>query len=484
MSGYITIFSLKGHKRATDLRNLLLQNSLNATSSFSKLTSISLLLISFSLLLSACVGQEESDSDGGVTQQSQSPGTVLRTANFDSSDACPQGGIRIEIGIDTNGNDELDDGEVQQEQELCNGFNGQDGADGQDGTDGVDGEDGADGQDGADGSNGLNSLVSLTDEEAGGGNCAFGGIKIETGLDSNLNGELELGEVNNSQTTFVCNGADGQDSEDAGLNSLVETSVEPPGAQCADGGIRINSGTDENSNGTLEVSEQNATAYVCNVAGVQGTASLLELTAEPPGAHCAYGGTRIDSGLDQNENGNLDNGEIAYTRYVCEQQACSWADNGDGTSTVSCDGETDIVLLNPEALEYTGRTTCVVSISNPDGVGSPIPMIYSVDDIGEDLKFVTLTILDGERQNSNSRLLTSTNPEYEYSVINLYFDNLGTATGGRYVALLSKPANVVEFSYIDSDLEMPPENRYTQAFQAFDDESDESEGLCNRVQVE
>ena len=298
-----------------------------------------LLLLTLPWLLTACVS-EGSDASSSVNQQSASPGTVLRSGVFSSSDNCPAGGVLIEIGIDTNGNDVLDDNEVQQEQELCNGRN-----------------------------------------------------------------------------------------------------------------------------------------------GIAGASSLLELTAEPPGGNCTYGGTRIDSGLDQNDNSSLDPGEVAYTRYVCEQQACTWTDNGDGTSTVSCEGDDALVLLNPEALEFTARTTCVVNINNPDTSGSAIPMIYTIDDIGSDLTFVTLTILDGERQNSNSRLLTSTNPEYEFSVITLYFDNLEEATGGRYVSALSEVDNVVEFTYIDSDV-TAPDNSFTQGFQAFDDASNSSEGLCTKVPVE
>jgi hypothetical protein len=66
----------------------------------------------------------------------------------------------------------------------------------------------------------------------------------------------------------------------------------------------------------------------------------------------------------------------------------------------------------------------------------------------------------------------------------LYFDNLGAATGGRYVSALSEVDNVVEFTYIDSDLGTPPDDRFTQGFQAFDDASDSSEGLCTKVPVE
>jgi hypothetical protein len=55
------------------------------------------------------------------------------------------------------------------------------------------------------GMNGLNALIKTTTEPAG-VNCANGGTKIETGLDANSNGVLEINEVNLSQTQYVCNG--------------------------------------------------------------------------------------------------------------------------------------------------------------------------------------------------------------------------------------------------------------------------------------
>jgi hypothetical protein len=57
---------------------------------------------------------------------------------------------------------------------------------------------------GATGQNGLNALIKTTSEAAG-ANCINGGTKIETGLDANGNGVLDAGEVNASQTTFICN---------------------------------------------------------------------------------------------------------------------------------------------------------------------------------------------------------------------------------------------------------------------------------------
>lgn len=55
------------------------------------------------------------------------------------------------------------------------------------------------------GANGLNSLISLINETAG-VNCANGGVKVQAGLDTNGNGILDAGEVNLSQTKYICNG--------------------------------------------------------------------------------------------------------------------------------------------------------------------------------------------------------------------------------------------------------------------------------------
>jgi collagen type I/II/III/V/XI/XXIV/XXVII alpha len=59
---------------------------------------------------------------------------------------------------------------------------------------------------GTNGTNGVTALVKTT-AEAVGVNCTYGGTKVETGLDANNNGILDSGEINGSQTTYVCNGA-------------------------------------------------------------------------------------------------------------------------------------------------------------------------------------------------------------------------------------------------------------------------------------
>lgn len=434
----------------------------------------SVLFATFGLVLLAtgCADGSGSDSGGSVNNQSQSPGTALRSSSFESSTLCPSGGVLLELGFDKNKNDILDDDEVQTTQEVCHGTNG---------------TDGSNGTDGENGNSGLNALVAVTEEAIGSENCAFGGLKIESGLDANANNVLEPGEVNATQTQFVCNGENGEDGENTGepsASSLVETTFEPSGGNCAYGGIRIDNGIDENRDGTLQETEKASPVYVCNGAdatGTPGTSSLVKLTIEASGGNCEYGGTRIESGLDANDDGILDAGEVTQSQFVCEPQSCSWTDNSDGTTTISCDGEEDRVVLNPDALGFTSRTSCGVAIDHPEGGGATIPLIYTIDAIGNDLKFITLSVLDGDVQISNSRLLTSTanNPlEFERSVISVYFDTFEEATGGRYQALLNEGLNQMTLVYFDED-ELPGDGYVGSVFQAFVD--DDGPGVCNRV---
>ena len=71
------------------------------------------------------------------------------------------------------------------------------------GADGAPGANGADGAPGANGADGLNSLIALTPELSG-INCVNGGIKVDAGLDTDSDGILDPSEI--QSTAFVCNG--------------------------------------------------------------------------------------------------------------------------------------------------------------------------------------------------------------------------------------------------------------------------------------
>lgn len=164
---------------------------------------------------------------------------------------------------------------------------------------------GEDGPQGIQGDKGINSLINISDEISG-SNCENGGLKIEAGLDNNSNGILENNEV--QSTKYVCNGNNGS-------NSLTTVVTEAKGENCENGGIKINSGLDANNNGILEDTEIMSSAYVCN--GIDGNTSLTRITNENAGLNCENGGLKIEYGLDLNNNAELNDNEVQYTTYTC-----------------------------------------------------------------------------------------------------------------------------------------------------------------------
>jgi len=164
------------------------------------------------------------------------------------------------------------------------GVAGPTGATGSQGATGATGLQGPQGIAGTNGANGQNTLVKTTTEPTG-ANCATGGVKIEYGLDSNSNGILDAVEINATLTKYVCNGATG--------------ATGPAGATGTQGpqGVAGTNGTN----------------------GANGQNSLVKTTTESAGANCTTGGVKIEYGLDANGNGILDAVEInaTLTKYVC-----------------------------------------------------------------------------------------------------------------------------------------------------------------------
>jgi hypothetical protein len=160
------------------------------------------------------------------------------------------------------------------------------GATGLTGPQGPVGATGPQGVQGIAGTNGQNSLAKTTVEPAG-ANCSTGGVKLEYGLDANSNGVLDAGEINVSLTKYVCNGA--------------------VGATGAQGSIGLTGATGQQG-------PQGAT-------GTNGKNALIKTTTEPSGANCTNGGTKFEVGLDNNSNGVLDSVEVnvGQTKYVCNQ---------------------------------------------------------------------------------------------------------------------------------------------------------------------
>lgn len=141
------------------------------------------------------------DAEAGATG---SAGSLFATTAEPAGENCEFGGLKVTSGVDDDGSETLDEGEVDNTGYVCNGEDGTPGADGEDGSpgnDGTPGTPGTSGPMGEPGADGRTSLVSVT-PEATGANCTAGGIKVATGVDDDDNGTLEEGEID--ETSYVC----------------------------------------------------------------------------------------------------------------------------------------------------------------------------------------------------------------------------------------------------------------------------------------
>ena len=137
--------------------------------------------------------------------------------------------------------------------------------------------------------------------------CMNGGVKIEVLVD---------GTVDDAQTQYICNGAQGTQGQ-SGTNTSVQTSTfEGEQGNCTNGGIKVETLID----GTIQKAQ---TQYICNGAdgsngenGLIGHNALVK-TSDDVDTNCTDGGIRVDAGLDVNDNGELDTDEILNTRYIC-----------------------------------------------------------------------------------------------------------------------------------------------------------------------
>ena len=205
---------------------------------------------------------------------------------------CPTGGSSIQFGLDQNRNGVLDNSEVSSTTLVCNGSTGPQGPQGATGAIGPQGPQGATGATGATGPQGPKGATGATG-------------------------------ATGPQGPPGTNGTNGT----AGVNSLVRQDNEPAGAHCPDGGLRIESGLDLNSDGILDPNEVTETSYLCNAVS-----NLVNVVPEPAGANCSAGGQAIQTGMDSNGDGILEPGEVQHTSYVCNP-GCPGGFHDDGTGT-------------------------------------------------------------------------------------------------------------------------------------------------------
>jgi hypothetical protein len=172
----------------------------------------------------------------------------------------------------------------------------------------------------------------------------------------------------------ACGGDDNKSNSSNSSNASTATRVTAfaSSSSCSNGGITVETGIDENSNGVLDTNEVDNTQEVCNgVNGTDGTNgtngtngtdgynSLINLVEEEAGANCTLGGYLIQTGLDTDRSGTLETSEVTSTAYVCNGIA---DDSGSGTGTdsalvineVRSTGDFDYIeLYNTTDSDYT-----------------------------------------------------------------------------------------------------------------------------------
>lgn len=160
------------------------------------------------------------------------------------------------------------------------------------------------------------SLLATNTLEKGSTECANGGVKIDSGIDENENGELNPEEV--TQSKIICNAG-------IALDSLIRIYDEPNGEHCEFGGKKILTGLDSDFNSELSEDEINDTQYLCNLDFTSlissNPSSLVTIVEESNGENCSAGGKKINTGLDENNNGLLEDSEVVESSYLCNGES-------------------------------------------------------------------------------------------------------------------------------------------------------------------
>lgn len=298
-----------------------------------------------------CLGDDatgDSDHDGLCTDHDHRA-LVIASDFSGSGGPCTEGGSILEVGVDENGDSALDSSEVSHTSYVCNGITGTDGLTSLVATSAIapgetcptggfeirygidDDVSGTLSELEQDGSHvvcsGLNSAVRVTALAVGDSSCPAGGVSVSSGTDDDGNGMLDEAEVD--LTDNACNGE---------TSLTATTSLESGSAQCPAGGTQFDVGIDADRDGTLDAEEVTASEVICNGAkgakgatgvkgangtdgtdGADGKGAAVRISGLPDDdERCPAGGSMVETGVDANGNGSLDDEEVQSSEVLCE----------------------------------------------------------------------------------------------------------------------------------------------------------------------
>ncbi|MCB2385884.1 DUF7151 family protein [Thalassolituus alkanivorans] len=142
--------------------------------------------------------------------------------------------------------------------------------------------------------------------------CPDGGVKIHLGIDTNGNGRLDNVEIDDSRTLVLCHGA---------ANRTLFFVNDAPESSCPAGGKQLSIGWDDDADGVLSVAEVDESHVLCNGNAEYLPSALINTGGEPAGDNCPAGGVKIETGTDDNKDGLLGDDEISSSAYVCNGEA-------------------------------------------------------------------------------------------------------------------------------------------------------------------
>lgn len=174
-----------------------------------KMSALVFILISFM----ACSTEDGANGLDGIDGANGADGSnglnsLVSTTPEQPGENCPNGGFRLNFGLDGNGNGTLDPNEVTSTEYLCN----------------------------TDPSDGLTSLISTIVEQPS-DNCINGGYRLDVGLDGNANGVLDAEEVSNSE--YLCNGDPADFTYQSYASLISQSSTNDPTVQVLENGLGI-----------------------------------------------------------------------------------------------------------------------------------------------------------------------------------------------------------------------------------------------------
>lgn len=225
--------------------------------------------------------------------------------------------------------------------------------------------------------------VVVRTDAAGAAECPDGGSAVSSGLDNNGDGVLGDAEVMNR--SVVCRPAAMQ----APPEVRVRLVAEPPGTHCSAGGTAVESGLDDNRNGVLDDREVAHIDYAC------GQVLLTRLAAEPPGANCSIGGVAFLAGRDHDGDGVLEDAEVEGRSFECgdvmardvtiasEADVAALADVRIITGTVLADLAFKLAHLSLPKLEHIGGGLRILSSGGTPGMQVALPELQEVDGVFE-----------------------------------------------------------------------------------------------------